>query len=219
MATGTSDRRQRPSDAKKFERTFTRICVGLVIAGPVLGLGAGALGAAELYPSDYMVPVALGVMLGLIGLGLLIAACAGLYVLGGWRAAPFGVVFVAGVGALVYGVAMADYGWRDGGVALLAISSASFWVAPALSPRAPAKGKKKAKRQPKGRAGERDGGSTAARKSAGAGGVFATGALIAVAAYIVDVWWLLLFGAMAAGTAAGAAIAMWLEGRRRGPAD
>lgn len=201
MASGKADRRQRPADSAKFEKTLTRICLGLVIAGPVLGILAGLPGAAELYPSDYMLPVAMTVMLGLIGLGLLIAACAGLYVLGGWGAAPFGVVFVAGFGVLFYGIANADYGWRDFGVVLLAISCAAFWAAPAFSPRVKAKARKRT--------------PVTSRKTTGIGSVFGTGAVIAVVGYIIDVWWVLLFGAMAVGTAAGVGIAMWLADRRQ----
>ncbi|WP_206077812.1 hypothetical protein [Prauserella endophytica] len=201
MASGKVDRGQGPADTGKFEKTVTRICVGLVIAGPVLGIGAGALGAAEIYPSDYMLPVAMGVMLGLIGLGLLIAACAGLYLLGGWRATPFGVAFVGGFAVLAYGLAEADNAWRDVGVVLLMISCAAFWVAPALSPRSKARPRKRAPVNP---------GRTTA-----VGGVFGVGAGIAIVGHVIDVWWLLLFGAMAVGTAAGAGIAMWLESRAR----
>ncbi|MFF5986458.1 hypothetical protein [Prauserella flavalba] len=201
MASGNAGRGQRPADLKKFEKTVTWICVGLVIAGPVLGIGAGALGAAEIYPSDYMMPVALGVMLGLIGLGLLVAACAGLYVLGGWKATPFGVAFVGGFGALVYGLVDGGNAWRDAGVVLLMISCAAFWVAPALSPLAKARPRK--------------GAPVTSGKATGVGGVFGVGAGIAITGHVTDVWWLLLFGAMAVGTAAGAGIAMWLETRTR----
>ncbi|ASR33834.1 hypothetical protein BAY61_01220 [Prauserella marina] len=198
MTSGSARRGQRPADTTSFEKKLTRICVGLVIAGPVLGMGAGMLGAGEIYPSDYMIPVALGVMLGLIGLGLLIAACAGLYLLGGWKATPFGFAFVGGFAALVYGLVEIDRAWRDTGVILLAISCAAFWVAPALSKRP----KKSGKRAP-----------AVPGKTAGVGGVFAVGAAIAIAGHLTDVWWLMLFGAMAAGTAAGGGIAMWLERR------
>ncbi|MEU3273964.1 hypothetical protein ABZ639_24265 [Saccharomonospora sp. NPDC006951] len=200
MASGTERHGRQPADTTTFEKKLTRICVGLVIAGPVLGIGAGALGAAEFYPSDYMMPVALGVMLGLIGLALLIAACAGLYVLGGWKATPFGFAFVGGFAALTYGLAELDRTWRDTGVVLLAISCAAFWVAPALS-RRPKKTGKRAPSVPGG--------------TAGVGGFFAAGAAIALTGYLTDVWWLMLFGGMTVGTAAGGGIAMWLEQRAR----
>lgn len=203
MSSGKADRGQGPADSKRFEKILTRICLGLVLAGPLLGIAAGVLGAAEFYPSDYMIPVAMAVMLGLIGLGLLIAACAGLYLLGGWRAAPFGAVFVGGFGVLAYGIVEADNGWRDVGVALLAISCAAFWVAPALSPHVRTKAKTR-KRTP-----------VKSRMTAGVGGVFGIGAVIAVVGHVADVWWALLFGAMAAGTAVGAGIAMRLEERRQ----
>lgn len=205
MASGKAGRGQRPAGSEKFEKTLTRICVGLVIAGPTLGLAAGALGAAELYPSDHMLPVALTVMLSLIGTGLLIAACAGAYVLGGWKATPFGVALVAGVGVLAYGLVQADDAWRDVGVFLLAASCAGFWAAPAASPRK--------------RTTRRRSGPTVSRTPAGVGGVFGAGAVIAIAGHVVDVWWVLLFGALAVGTTAGVGIGLWLENRREARAS
>jgi hypothetical protein len=38
--------------------------------------------------------------------------------MGGWKVAPFGVVFVAGFAALVYGIADSEALWRDIGVGL-----------------------------------------------------------------------------------------------------
>ncbi|EHR60693.1 hypothetical protein [Saccharomonospora cyanea] len=205
MASGKAGRGRRPAGSEKFEKTLTRICVGLVIAGPTLGLAAGALGAAEFYPSDHMLPVALTVMLSLVGAGLLIAACAGAYVLGGWRATPFGVALVAGVGVLAYGLAEADDAWRDVGVVLLATSCAGFWAAPAASPRE--------------RTTRRRSGPAASRTPAGVGGVFGTGAVIAIVGHVVSVWWVLLFGALAVGAATGAGVGMWLENRREARAS
>jgi hypothetical protein len=196
-----AEREQRRADSKKFEKRVTVISLGLILAGPVLGVGVAALGAAEVYPSDDAMTVATSVTVGLVGLGFLVAACAGMYVMGGWRAAPFGAIFVAGFGALVYGLVEADNAWRDLGIVLLMISCASFWVVPALfSARAKAKPRK---RRP-----------ATTPMSAGLGSVFAIGAVIAVFGHVTDVWWVLLFGAMAVGTAAGGGIVMWLEEHR-----
>ena len=90
--------------------------------------------AAEVFPSDDGTTVAISVMVGLIGLGFLVAACAAMYVMGGWRATPFGAIFVAGFGVLAYGLAEAGNAWRDVGVVLLMISCASFWVAGVVLP-------------------------------------------------------------------------------------
>ena len=38
--------------------------------------------------------------------------------------------------------------------------------------------------------------------------------MIGVVADAIDVWWVLLFGALSVGTAAGGGIAMWLEDHR-----
>src|SRR5690606_149041 len=198
MASGRAGHGQRLADGEGFQKKLTWICLGIIFAGPVLGMPAAMLGAAEVYPSDYMMPVAMGVMLGLVGLGLMIAACAGLYVMAGWGATPFGAVFVAGAGVLLYGLAEGGNGWRDAGVALLAISCAAFWAAPSFSPRTKAKAEARArKRTP-----------ATSRKTAGVGGVLATGVVIALIGHVIDVWWLLLFGALAVGSAAGAGIAM-----------
>ncbi|WP_017593094.1 hypothetical protein [Nocardiopsis potens] len=203
MASGASpeaERGRRPADGERFQKRLTWICLGFVLAGPVLGFAAALPGAAEVYPSEYMLPVALGVMLGLIGLGLLIAACAGLYVMAGWGATPFGAVLVAGIGVLGYGIAGGGDGWRDAGTALLAVSCAAFWAAPSFSPRAKAKSR--------GRSG------SGSLKGAGIGGVLGAGALIAAAGHVAGVWWLLLFGALAVGSAVGAGIAVRRAGRR-----
>ncbi len=79
---------QRRVDSEKVQKRMTGISLGLILAGPVLGVGAGALGAVEVYPSDDAMTVAISVMVGLVELGFLVAACAGMYLLGGWRAAP-----------------------------------------------------------------------------------------------------------------------------------
>lgn len=196
-----AEREQRRADSEKFGKRVTGISLGLILAGPVLGFGIGALGAAEVFPSDDAMTVATIVMVGLIGLGFLVAACAGMYVMGGWRAVPFGAIFVAGFGVLAYGLVEADNAWRDVGVVLLMISCASFWVVPALfSPRVTAKPRK---RRP-----------ATTPMSAGVGSAFVAGAVIAVVGHAIDVWWALLFGAMLVGTAAGGGIAMWLEHNR-----
>ncbi|SDC98737.1 hypothetical protein [Glycomyces harbinensis] len=197
-----AEREKQRAEAARFQKRVTWTSLGLILAGLVLGLGAGALGAAEVYPYEQAMTVSLAVMAVFVGLGLLVAACAGMYVMGGWRAAPFGAVLVAGIAVLAWGVAQGDRAWRDVGVVLLAISCASFWAVPALlSPRAAAKPRRPA--------------TTA--KSAGLGGVLLAGALIAAVGYATDLWWVLLFGALAVGTAAGAGIAMRAEDRRTSP--
>jgi MFS family permease len=196
-----AEREQRRADSKRFEKRVTGISLGLILGGPVLGVGVAALGAAEVYPSDDAMTVATSVTVVLVGLGFLVAACAGMYVMGGWRAAPFGAIFVAGFGGLIYGLVEADNAWRDVGVVLLMISCGSFWVVPALfSPRVKAKPRK---RRP-----------ATTQKSAGLGSAFVTGAVTAVVGHAIDVWWVLLFGAMSVGTVAGGGIVMWLEDHR-----
>jgi hypothetical protein len=190
---------QRAAD-ERFEKKWTRISMWLLAASPVLFIVAIALSGFGLYPYDYMMPVGLVAALTPVGLSLLVGACAGLYLLGGPKAAPFGAVFVAGFGVLGYGIAEADTVWRDVGVALLTISCASFFVAPAMSPRA--KKKKRERRQP----------TTATQ--AGLGGVFVTGVVLAIIGHLSDEWWQLLFGALTVGTVAGIGIAMWIENRR-----
>lgn len=196
---GESAREQRAA-ADRFEKKWTRISMWLLAASPVLFVVAIALSGFGLYPYDYMLPVGLVAALTPIGLSLLVGACAGLYLLGGPKAAPFGAVFVAGFGVLGYGIAEADTRWRDVGVVLLAISCASFFVAPAMSLRA----KKRTK--------ERRPSTTA--KQASLGGVVAAGVVFAVIGHQSDEWWLLLFGALTVGSAAGIGIATWIENRR-----
>ena len=186
--------------AERFEKKWTRISMWLLAASPVLLIVAIALSGFGLYPYDYMLPVGLVAALAPVGLSLLVGACAGLYLLGGPKAAPFGAVFVGGFGVLAYGIAEADTVWRDVGVALLTISCASFFVAPAMSPRA--KKRTRERRQP----------TTATQ--AGLGGVFVTGAVLAIIGHLSDEWGLLLFGALTVGTDAGIGIAMWIENRR-----
>ncbi|MBK1783766.1 hypothetical protein [Prauserella cavernicola] len=201
MGSGTKRRGQQAAEQllfeKKFEKRLTWITMGLLIASPVLGIAAAALGAAEIYPSEHMMLVGMTAFLAPIGLSLTVGACAGLYLLGGPRAAPFGVLLSGGIAVLAYGLAEQDYLWRDVGVVLLMISVASFWAAPALF------------RRPNPRRRDAPGGT------AGVGGVLGLGAAIAVTGYLVDVWWVLLFGALAVGTAAGAGIAHWAGTRAR----
>lgn len=192
------ERKHKRTQSAQFERRFTWISLALIFSGPVLGTGAAALGAAEVYPSDYLMTVGMTVMLIPIGLGFLVASCAGMYALGGLKAAPFGAILVAGLGVLAYGIAVADNFWRDAGVVLLAVSCASFWAVPAwFSPRT------KAKRRP-----------ATAPKSVGLISVLVIGAAIAAVGYVLDEWWVLLFGAMSVGTVVGAGFAMQMEDRR-----
>ncbi|MCD0447319.1 hypothetical protein LO763_27255 [Glycomyces sp. A-F 0318] len=193
-----AERERRRAADERFQRRVTWASLGLVLAGPVLAIGAGALGAAEVYPYEYAMPVAMWIMGVFTGLGLLVASCAGMYLLGGPRAAPFGAVLVAGVGVLVYGLVRADDAWRDVGVVLLAIGCGSFWAVPALLSR-PGAARRRGRR-PAG--------------PAGIAGVVVVGAVLAVVGHMSDEWWVLLLGAASVGTAAGGGIAAWAEGRR-----
>lgn len=175
-----------------FEKTATRVAVGLVIAGPVLALIAGVLGAAEIYPYEYAMTVGLIVMLVPIGLALLIGAVGGLYIMGGLKIAPLGVIFVAGFAALVLGIATADVLWRDLGVGLLAFSGSVFYVFGVISDRTP---------------------PAALNRWANAG-VFVVGAVIGVVGHIINSWPVLLFGAMAVGCSAGGLVGHWSVRRR-----
>lgn len=172
---------QRTQRLAGFEKSATRVAVGLVIAGPVLGIVAAALGAAEFYPSDYGGTVTLTAALTPVGLALLIGACGGLYIMGGWKVAPFGVVFVAGFAALVYGIADSEALWCDIGVGLLAVSGAVFYAFGVISQRVP----------------------PAMLHLWGHFGALVAGAVIAVIGQLIGYWGLLLFGAMAVGCAAG----------------
>lgn len=171
-----------------FEKSATRVGVGLVIAAPVLAIVAGVLGAAEIYPYEYAVPVSLAALLVPIGLALLLGAVGGLYIMGGAKVAPFGVVFVAGFAGLVYGLGKSDVLWRDIGVGLLALSGAGFYVAGVLSERIP----------------------PAVLNRWGNAGALVLGAAVAVVGHLTGFWPLLLFGAMAVGCAAGGLLGRWL---------
>ncbi|GAB3743490.1 hypothetical protein [Microlunatus parietis] len=170
MASTKAERRQQLAD---FEKRATRIAVGLVIAGPVLGIAAIFIGSAEIFPYEYTVTVALTAMLAPIGLALLIGAVGGLYLIGGWRVAPFGLVFVAGFAALVYGIVVADPWWRQVGVGLLAVSGLVIFLA-----------------------------GTASAKTLPSpwpvAAVTAAGGVIAIVGLVTDLWPVHLFGAMAA---------------------
>ncbi|MFI7680714.1 hypothetical protein [Actinophytocola sp. NPDC049390] len=172
---------ERRAQLDRFEKTATRWAVGLIIAGVVLALVAIVLGSAEVFPYEYTTAVSLTAMLVPIGLALLIGAVGGLYVMGGPKVAPFGVVFVGGFAALVYGIAVTDLLWRDIGVGLLALSGAGLFVAGVVSKRLP--------------------------PAVGAlwvnGGALVGGAVLAVVGHVLGYWPLLLFGAMAFGCAAG----------------
>jgi hypothetical protein len=193
------DRAQRRQHLANLEKKATRIAVGLVIAGFVLALVAIVLGSAEVFPYEYTVTVALTTMFVPVGLALLIGAMGRLYILGGWKVTPFGIVFVAGFAALVYALATADAGWRLAGVGLLAISGAAFFTAGTASGRAP----------------------VSARNTWGSAGSLVGGAATTVVGYLIDYWWVLLFGAMAVGCGIGVLIGRWQAGRRRAtvPAD
>lgn len=187
---------QRTQRLARFEKSATRVGVGLVIAGPVLGIVAGVLGAAEIYPYEYATAVSLTAMCAPIGLALLIGACGGLYMMGGWKVAPFGVIFVAGFGALVYGIAEADARWRDIGVGLLALSGAVFYTFGVMSKRIP----------------------PTFLYLWGHSGALVAGAVIAVIGYLSGTWQLLLFGGMAVGCATGGLLGRWWASRRSEPA-
>ncbi|WP_328993289.1 hypothetical protein OG394_03145 [Kribbella sp. NBC_01245] len=179
-----------------FEKSATRVAVGLVIAGPVLGIVAAALGAAEVYPYEYAMTVSIAAMVAPIGLALLLGACGGLYIMGGWKVAPFGVIFVAGFGALVYGIAVGDTRWRDIGVGLLALSGAVFYTIGAMSRRIP----------------------PTFRYLWGHTGALVGGAVVAVIGHLSGAWPVLLFGGMAVGCAAGGLLGRWWVGRGSEPA-
>lgn len=186
-----SDKAQRKQDLAKFEKRATRIAVGLVIAGIVLPLVAGVLGSAEIFPYEHTLAVALIAMIVPIGSALLIGAMGGLYIMGGWKLTPFGIVFVAGFGALVYALMTANDRWLLVGVGLLAVSGAAFYAAGTASGRAP----------------------VSARKTWGSTGALVGGAVAAVVGYLTGYWWLLLIGAMAVGCGTGALIGRRQAGR------
>lgn len=190
MTPGNAERRKRLAG---WERTATRVGVWLVVAGPVLGVAAALLGALEVYPYEYAAGVALTAMLVPVGLALLVGAVCGLYVMAGPRVAPFGVVFVAGFAALVYGIVQADVLWRDIGVGLLAISGTVFYLAGVVSERAP----------------------IPMLNTWGRGGAMIGGAVLAVVGHRYDQWALLLFGAMALGCGAGSVLGRWWLARRQ----
>ncbi|MFC4002652.1 hypothetical protein ACFS2C_04070 [Prauserella oleivorans] len=189
----TRDDKKRGQRFAKLERTTTRVAVGLVIAGPVLGMAAGVLGALEVYPYEHTMTVALTSMLVPIGLALLVGAVVGLYVLGGAKLAPFGAVFVAGFAALVYGIVAGATTWFDVGVGLLTICGGVFYLAGVVSGRAPA----------------------AAHNTSGLGVAVVGGPVVAVAGQLLGQWGLLLFGAMAFGCGVGGVLGHWWVVRRR----
>jgi hypothetical protein len=179
----------------EFEKKATRIAVGLVIAGPVLAFVTIILGAADVFPYKYAEAAALTAMLVPIGLALLIGAMGGLYLMGGWKVTPFGLLFVAGFGALVYGIARADSPWLLAGAGMLGISTAAFFVAGTGSGRAP----------------------TSARGTWGAVAALVIGAAATAAGILIESWWVLLFGTMIVGSGAGILIGRRRTGRRRDP--
>lgn len=198
----SDDRRDRPRPAPverrerlaRLETRLTRVGVALVIAAPVLGVVAGALGAAEVYPYEHALPVSLAAMGAPIAIALLVGAVGGLYLMGGPRVAPLGVVFVAGLAALVAGLALPSAPLRDLGVVLLAASGAVFYAVGVVSGRAP----------------------VAAVMAWGNAGAIAVGLLAAVAGRATDRWGVVLAGAMAAGCGTGSVVGRWWA-RRSAP--
>jgi hypothetical protein len=188
-------RRKRTERRKKvaaMEKRLTRVAVSMVIAAPVLAMVAIVLGAAEVYPYEYTLPVALGISLGLVGLALLIGACFGLYLAGGGAFVPFGFVFVAGFGLLVLGITTDSDLYRNLGVLLLAITGAVIYGAGASSGTAP----------------------RSALNTWGHPAAIFAGSALAVVGDLFDLWWVLLFGAMAVGCGLGAVIGRWWTARR-----
>jgi hypothetical protein len=114
-----------------------------------------------------------------------------LYLMGGWKVAPFGVVFVAGFAALVYGIAESEALWRDIGVGLLAVTGAVFYAFGVISERVP----------------------PGVLHLWGHSGALVGGAVIAVIGHLIGYWGLLLFGAMAVGCAAGGLLGRWWVSR------
>lgn len=165
----------------RLEKKATKWAMWLIAVGVVLAFVAIVLGSAEVFPYEHTMPVALTALLAPIGAALLIGAVGGLYIMGGWKLAPVGVVFVAGFAALVYGLVDADVTWRDVGVGLLALSGAVFFLAGVTAERVP----------------------STALNLWGNAGALAVGAALAVLGHVLDYWGLLLFGAMAFGCAAG----------------
>lgn len=188
----TPDKAERRQRLAGFEKKATRIAIGLIIAAVPLGLIAAMLGAAEVYPSEYATPVGIAATLAPIGLALLIGAVGGLYIMGGWKVAPFGVVFVAGFAGLVYGIGVDAALWRLVGAGLLGISGAAFYAVGTLSARVP----------------------IAMLNLWGNTGALVAGTLVAVLGYVTDIWGLLLFGVMAVGCAVGGLLGRWQYGRR-----
>ncbi|TDO34366.1 hypothetical protein EV643_12760 [Kribbella sp. VKM Ac-2527] len=177
-------------------KLVSRLTIWLVVLAPVLSLGVGALGAAEVYPYKYAMTAGIIALVVPIGLSLLIGAVLGLYILGGWQLAPFGVVFVAGFAALVYGIAADPRPWIDLGVGLLAISGAVFYGTGVMAGMLP----------------------TAMLAFLGNGAALVAGAVIATIARLTgNVGWF-LFGAMAVGCGAGGLLGLFLVRRRAGSA-
>lgn len=182
-----TERQSRRERVAAAEKPITRITVALVVLGPLLGMGAGMVGAAEIYPSEYAVAVGVSVTLGIVGLALLVAAVCGLYIMGGAKVAPFGVVFVAGFGSLVLGLVDGGPVYRDVGILLLAVSGAVFYSVGFVSGHAPEH----------------------ALSGWGNPGAIVGGALLAAVGRALDLWPMLLFGALAAGCGLGTVVTRW----------
>ncbi|MCH7231356.1 hypothetical protein L0U85_10925 [Glycomyces sp. L485] len=169
---------------RRFERIGTRVAVSTVIFGFVAMIVAVALGAAEVYPYEYAVAVSLVAFCVPVGLALLFGAVAGMYILGGWRLAPLGVVFTAGFAGLVLGVALPHTGLRDLSVAVFGVLGGLLCYLGSRSGRAPA--------------------SKALRWSNI--GMIVVGTPMAVFSYAADFWAGLLGGVMAASCGIGASL-------------
>ncbi|QVQ54450.1 hypothetical protein J4H86_12715 [Spiractinospora alimapuensis] len=191
---GRAIRRERVAAAQKPITTF---CTVLVALGPVLGMAAGVAGALEVYPYECALAVSISVTLGMISLALLIGAVCGLYIMGGAKVAPFGVVFVAGFGGLVLGLSGGGPLYRDVGVLLLAVSGAVFYSVGFVSGHAPAN----------------------AVDRWGHPGAIVGGALLAAVGHLLDLWPMLLFGAMAAGCGLGTVVTRWRSRSAPRPPD
>ena len=184
---------QRRQSLAGFEKNATRIAVALVLAGPVLGVAAAGLGAAEVYPYDYAMTVALVAMLVPIGLALLLGACGGLYLMAGLRAAPLGIIFVAGYAGLVYGLVVGDNLWSYLGIGLLGISGGVFYAI-GLATRESSPTVIMTWSHPL---------------------VLAGGAVVAGVGHLTGIWGLVLAGAMAVGCGLGGIVGHWWAGRGR----
>lgn len=174
----------------RFEAIGTKVGVTLVVIAPIAMVVAIALGAAEVFPYEHTVPVALTAFCAPVGLAILLGAVGGMYVLGGWSYTPFGVLFTAGFAGLVLGLTLPHQLLRDGSVAALGVCGGVFYYLGARSGRAPA----------------------SALAMWGNPTAMAGGVLAAAIGYRTGVWPALLFGVLAVSCGIGG-----LLGRRSSP--